>query len=131
MADTKDLKDFGKEFGIPEGGLPLGTLDKRREKSIGDLWLLWSALDALGICIYAAPPTRELQSQDILGLVADTTNQSFELNDLFNLGLMRLAIQRDVNFKLGIKNKDDDLPASINILLASAVFPPFRTTDIA
>ena len=24
--------EFGKEFGIPEGGLPLGTLDKRREK---------------------------------------------------------------------------------------------------
>lgn len=103
--------DYGVEFGIPVGGLRLGTLNKNRQKSIGDLWLLWSALDALGICIYAAPPTRELQSQDILELVADTTKQSFELNDLFNLGLMRLAIQRDVNFKLGIKNKDDDLPA--------------------
>jgi aldehyde:ferredoxin oxidoreductase len=102
--------EFGMEYGIPKGGLPLGTLDKRREKSIGDLWLLWSALDALGICIYAAPPTRELRSQDILALVKTITNQEINIEDLFNLGLMRLAIQREMNQRLGISAETDTLP---------------------
>ena len=102
--------EFGMEYGIPKGGLSLGTLDKRREKSIGDLWLLWSALDALGICIYAAPPTRELRSQDILALVKTITNQEINMEDLFNLGLMRLAIQREMNQRLGISAETDTLP---------------------
>ena len=102
--------EFGMEYGIPKGGLPLGTLDKRREKSIGDLWLLWSALDALGICIYAAPPTRELRSQDILALVKTITNQEINMEDLFNLGQMRLTIQREMNQRLGISAETDTLP---------------------
>ena len=102
--------EFGMEYGIPEGGLPLGTLDKRREKSIIDLWLLWSALDALGICIYAAPPTRELQSADILGLVKSITGAEIDMDDLFKLGMARLLIQRDLNHRLGVNPKADDLP---------------------
>jgi len=102
--------EFGKEYGIPNGGLPLGTLDNRREKSIIDLWLLWSALDALGICIYAAPPTRELQSEDIFELVRAVTNIEINMSELFELGLTRLLIQRDMNHRLGVNPKSDDLP---------------------
>jgi aldehyde:ferredoxin oxidoreductase len=102
--------EFGMEYGIPKGGLPLGTLDKRREKSIIDLWLLWSALDALGICIYAAPPTRELQSADILALVKAVTGTEINMDELFELGLARLLIQRDMNHRLGVNPEADDLP---------------------
>ena len=102
--------EFGMEYGIPKGGLPLGTLDKRREKSINDLWLLWSALDALGICIYAAPPTRELQSADILALVKAITGTEINMDELFKLGMARLLIQRDMNHRLGVNPKADDLP---------------------
>ena len=102
--------EFGMEYGIPKGGLPLGTLDRRREKSIIDLWLLWSALDALGICIYAAPPTRELQSADILALVKAITGTEINMDELFKLGMARLLIQRDMNHRLGVNPKADDLP---------------------
>ena len=102
--------EFGAEYGIPKGGLPLGTLDKRREESIVDLWLLWSALDSLGICIYAAPPTRELQSADILALVKAVTGAEISMDELFELGLVRLLIQRDMNHRLGVNPKSDDLP---------------------
>ena len=102
--------EFGMEYGIPKGGLPLGTLDRRREKSIIDLWLLWSALDALGICIYAAPPTRELQSSDILALVKAITGAEINMDELFKLGMTRLLIQRDMNHRLGVNPKTDDLP---------------------
>ena len=101
--------EFGAEYGIPKGGLPLGTLDKRREDSIVDLWLLWSALDSLGICIYAAPPTRELQSADILALVKAVTGAEISMDKLFELGLARLLIQRDMNHRLGVNPKSDDL----------------------
>ena len=102
--------EFGMEYGIPKGGLPLGTLDRRREKSIIDLWLLWSALDALGVCIYAAPPTRELQSSDILALVKAITGAEINMDELFKLGMARLLIQRDMNHRLGVNPKTDDLP---------------------
>ena len=102
--------EFGMEYGIPKGGLPLGTLDRRREKSIIDLWLLWSALDALGICIYAAPPTRELQSADILALVKAIAGTEINMDELFELGMARLLIQRDMNHRLGVNPKADDLP---------------------
>lgn len=102
--------EFGTEYGIPKGGLPLGTLDKRRENSIIDLWLLWSALDALGICIYAAPPTRELESADILALIKTITGETLTMDNLFDLGLARLLIQRDMNHRLGVDHKTDTLP---------------------
>ena len=102
--------EFGMEYGIPKGGLPLGTLDKRREESIINLWLLWSALDALGICIYAAPPTRELTSTDILALVKAVSGKDISMDKLLELGLTRLLIQRDMNHRLGVNPKTDDLP---------------------
>lgn len=102
--------EFGMEYGIPKGGLPLGTLDKRREESIINLWLLWSALDALGICIYAAPPTRELTSTDILALVKAVSGKDLSMDKLLELGLTRLLIQRDMNHRLGVNPKTDDLP---------------------
>lgn len=102
--------EFGMEYGIPKGGLPLGTLDKRREESIINLWLLWSALDALGICIYAAPPTRELTSTDILALVKAVSGKDLSMDKLLELGLIRLLIQRDMNHRLGVNPKTDDLP---------------------
>ena len=102
--------EFGMEYGIPKGGLPLGTLDKRREEGIINLWLLWSALDALGICIYAAPPTRELTSTDILALVKAVSGKDISMDKLLELGLTRLLIQRDMNHRLGVNPKTDDLP---------------------
>jgi aldehyde:ferredoxin oxidoreductase len=102
--------EYGEEYGIPKGGIALGTLEKDREQSIAELWLLWSALDALGVCIYAAPPTRELKSQDILEMVKSQINMSITKEDLNDLGLMRLAIQRDLNHQLGLGPDQDVLP---------------------
>lgn len=102
--------EYGMEFGIPAGGIPLGTLDMNREQSISDLWLLWSALDSLGICIYAAPPTRELKSEDIISMIKSELDITVTLNDLYALGLLRLALQREMNHKLGLDSKADTLP---------------------
>lgn len=102
--------EYGGEYGIPKGGIALATLNSDREKSIGDLWLLWSALDALGVCIYSAPPTRELRSIDVIEMVKSELNRDVTMPELFELGLMRLAIQRDINQKLGLAVDKDNLP---------------------
>ena len=100
----------GEDFGLPAEGLPLGTLDERRHQSIVELWLCWSALDALGICEYAAPPTRELTVEGICSLVAERTDAPFTTEDLYQLGLTRLGLLKDINDRLGVSEALDTLP---------------------
>ena len=98
------------DFGVSPEGLPMGTLDHRRHQSIVSLWQTWSALDALGICEYAAPPTRELTISSVCSLVTDATGESFNPSDLVALGTLRLGILRDINATLGMTHAQDTLP---------------------
>ena len=98
------------DFGVIPEGLPMGTLDHRRHQSIVSLWQTWSALDALGICEYAAPPARELTISGICSLVTDATGESFDSSDLVALGTLRLGILRDINATLGMTHSQDTLP---------------------
>jgi aldehyde:ferredoxin oxidoreductase len=88
----------------------MGTLDERRYESIVALWQIWSACDALGVCEYAAPPTRELTISTICSLVSKTTGQDFDSEDLVRLGRLRLGILRDINSALGLTESMDALP---------------------
>lgn len=101
---------LGREFGIPVGGLALGTLGADRHKSLELLWLAWSGLDALGICEYAAPPTRELTLQSVAELVRDVTGEDFSDTDIYDQGRLRLAFLRQCNALLGLDASDDVLP---------------------
>lgn len=100
----------GKDFGFPAEGLSLGTLDERRHRPVVELWLCWSALDAIGICEYAAPPTRELTVGGICSLVAERIKAPFTTEDLYQLGLIRLGLFKDINDRLGLSEALDTLP---------------------
>lgn len=102
---------FGREFGIPEGGLPVATLDERRLKSVVLIWKLWSALDALGVCIFASPPTRDLRLTHIIGMVKVITQSDLTREQLLELGLMRLLLMRNFNLLLGFSSSEDNLPS--------------------
>ena len=101
---------FGEEFGIPEGGLPVGTLDSRRFPAIVQIWKLWSALDALGVCIFASPPTRDLRLSHIYSMTDEIAGVALDRETLFTLGLTRLSLQRLLNGALGATSSEDDLP---------------------
>lgn len=105
-----DREGIGREFGIPEGGLELGTLGPERHRSLELLWLAWSGLDALGVCEYAAPPTRELTLQSVAELVRDVTGEAFMDTDIYDQGRIRLAFLRQCNALLGLDASDDVLP---------------------
>ena len=101
---------FGEEFGIPEGGLPVATLDSRRFPAIVEIWKLWSALDALGVCIFASPPTRDLRLSHIYAMTDEIAGVTLDRESLFSLGLTRLSLQRLLNGALGATSSEDDLP---------------------
>lgn len=101
---------YGAEFGVPVGGLPVATLTKERFPSLVQLLTMWSGLTALGVCIYAGPPTRELRLADVLAMVASVTGVSMTREELLELGRVRLAMLRDANARLGVSADADDLP---------------------
>jgi aldehyde:ferredoxin oxidoreductase len=84
--------------------LPRGALDVTRT---AQLLRLWSGLDALGVCLYAATPTRPLTLDLVEALVEAITG---ERPDVLALGAERLTLQREVNRRLGIGLDADTLP---------------------
>jgi len=105
-----DRSEVGAHWGIPAGGLPMGTLDARRHASIVSLWLLWSGLDALGVCEYAGPPTRQLSIDDVVALADQYHSGQTTHSDIDRWGLLRLGMLRDANARLGTHSESDRLP---------------------
>jgi aldehyde:ferredoxin oxidoreductase len=84
--------------------LPRGELDVART---AQLLRLWSGLDALCVCLFAATPTRPLTLDQVEALVVAVTG---ERPDVLALGAERLRLQREVNRRVGIGLDADTLP---------------------
>lgn len=108
--------DFTADGGMPHAfaearrlGLsvprPLGELDPA---GTATLMRLWSGLDALGVCLFAATPTRPLSLDDVTALAAAVTGTRV---DVLALGALRLRWQREVNRRLGLGLDRDTLPS--------------------
>jgi aldehyde:ferredoxin oxidoreductase len=76
---------------------PRGELDVRRT---AQLMRLWSGLDALGVCLFAATPTRPLSLAQVEALVYAVTGHR---PDVLGLGATRLRRQHQVNQRLGVR----------------------------
>jgi aldehyde:ferredoxin oxidoreductase len=68
---------------------------------------LWSGLDALGVCLFAATPTRPLRLGQVEQLVMAITGRR---PDVLALGASRLRLQFAINRRLGFGPADDTLP---------------------
>ncbi|RKR91205.1 aldehyde:ferredoxin oxidoreductase [Micromonospora pisi] len=107
--------DFDPEEGLPHSYPELRLLGAtvprpRNELDVtrtAQLLRLWSGLDALGVCAFAATPTRPLT----LGLVEELVEAvTGERPDVLALGARRLRLQREINHRLGIGLDADTLP---------------------
>lgn len=103
-------ENLQEDFGVPPTGIPMGTLGPERHTAIIRLWLAWSGLDALGLCEFAAPPTRELTIEQICELAGEIGGAPFTKDDFVQVGQLRLALLRDTHRLLGGSVHDDTLP---------------------
>jgi aldehyde:ferredoxin oxidoreductase len=71
---------------------------------------LWSALDALNVCIFASAPTRILSLDDIAGLVRAVTGWHVAADDVMAWGARRLQLMRAYNIREGLTAAHDTLP---------------------
>lgn len=100
----------GRAYGVPASGLRMGTLDVTRVGSVILLWELWSALEALGVCLFASPPTRELDEQQVTALVSRATVVDVTFDEVLCRGRERLAAQRRLNYRWGVGESTESLP---------------------
>jgi len=110
--------DFDPEFGIPYcfpeaakiGARPAAAslLDAERGRRTARLLRLWSAVDALNICVFASTPTRPLTVEHLTSLVTAVTGERFTTEDLLETGGRRLDLMRAYAVREG--GGPDELP---------------------
>ena len=91
--------DEVRSIGIPVPRAP-GELDPA---GTATLMRLWSGLDALSVCLFAATPTRPLLLAEVAALVEAVTG---ETPDVLALGDRRLRLMDDINRGLGVPATD-------------------------
>ena len=99
-----------KKYGIPSTGFPSDNLNTAKVLAMLSLWHLWSAMDSLGVCTYAGPPTRELTEEHILDLFKSITNSSLDLEKFLFLGKLRIEAQQSFNAKVRVPERLSTLP---------------------
>ncbi len=72
---------------------------------------LWSAADALDLCIFAIAPTRVLSLTEMAELLGVVTGWNTSAYELMRLGERRLHLMRVYNLREGLTAADDTLPA--------------------
>jgi aldehyde:ferredoxin oxidoreductase len=96
--------------GCPPEGLPMASLSDTKIKMVADLMELWSGYDAIGLCLFAAPPTRNLSESQAAELISAITGETITPPDIRHLGRQRLRMMRDYNIREGLTPADDTLP---------------------
>lgn len=89
---------------------PMATLDAARVARTVSLLELWSGLDALGICLFAGPPMRELTQRHVTRLVQAVTGWLTTDSEVLLWGRRRWNLMRLYNQREGIGSEADRLP---------------------
>ena len=98
------------KYGMVKEGFSAHSLSDEKVYSILNLWNLWSAMDAIGVCTYAGPPTRELSEQNILDLYVALTSDQLSFDEFIFLGKLRIHAQQIFNIKNGFSESRNTLP---------------------
>ena len=85
-------------------------LGRDKVRNYKALSTLWSAMDALGICLFASAPTRVLSLEDLSRLIAAVTGWETSSYEIMRVGLLRLHLMRLYNCREGLTADADDLP---------------------
>jgi aldehyde:ferredoxin oxidoreductase len=90
--------------------VPMQELSLDKVRIFKALNTLWSAADALGLCIFGIAPTRILSVEEMAAMVSNVTGIDFSSWELMRVGERRNAIMRLYNHREGIGSEHDTLP---------------------
>lgn len=100
---------YSRTLGILER-IPMDYLGPEKVRNFKALWTLWSAADALDMCIFAVAPTRILSLDAMSRLVAAITGWETSSYEIMKIGERRLHLMRAFNAREGIGSEADTLP---------------------
>ncbi len=102
--------DSSRTVGILER-IPMDYVGVKKVRNFKALASLWSAADALDLCIFAIAPTRVLSLADMAELLGAVTGWNTSAYELMRFGERRLHLMRVYNLREGLTAADDALPA--------------------
>ena len=101
--------ELSRTLGILER-IPMEHLGIDKVRNFKALSTLWSAADALGLCIFAVAPTRILSMEAMTRLAAAITGWNTSSYELMRIGERRNHLYRIYNNREGLGPADDTLP---------------------
>lgn len=101
--------DHSRTVGILDR-IPMEHLGPDKVRNFKALATLWSAADALDLCIFAIAPTRVFSLHEMAELLAAVTGWDTSSYEIMRLGERRLHLMRVYNLGAGLSAADDTLP---------------------
>lgn len=101
--------DYSRTIGIMER-IPMHYMGRKKVKDFKALNNLWSAVDAIGMCIFASVPTRVYSLQDLAKLFYQVTGFETSSYEIMRLGELKNHLFRLYNYREGMTKEDDILP---------------------
>ena len=90
--------------------IPMELLDRVKVRNYLFLNNIWSACDALNLCIFASSPTRVLELEKMTELVEAITGWQSSSHEFIRWGERRNTLMKIYNLREGITREDDTLP---------------------
>ena len=90
--------------------IPMQYLGKDKVKNFKVLNNLWSAINALGMCIFASAPTRVYSMTQMAELFEAITGYESSSYELMRYGELKNHLYRLYNYREGFTSEDDTLP---------------------
>jgi aldehyde:ferredoxin oxidoreductase len=101
--------DLSRTLGILER-VPMEYLGPDKVRNFKSLITLWSAADALDLCIFAIAPTRLFSLSHMAELLRAATGWETSSHEIMRMGERRLHLMRWYNLREGLTAADDRLP---------------------
>jgi aldehyde:ferredoxin oxidoreductase len=101
--------DKSRTIGILER-IPMEYLGAEKVRNFKALSTLWSAADALDLCIFAVAPTRVISLQKMANYLGYVTGWETSAYEVMRFGERRLHLMRLYNLREGLTADQDTLP---------------------
>lgn len=90
--------------------IPMDYLGPKKVRNYKALSTCWSATDTLGVCIFAAPPTRSMTMEEMGNLLGAITGWETSSYEVMAFGTRRINLTKAYNVREGVPPEADTLP---------------------